>query len=333
MKEWVDYTKLDVVKKELSFQNEEREKRAAELVIAITELAFQNEEKEKRAAELAYANIELAFQNEEREKRAAELVIAKTELVFQNDAKGKRAAELIIANTELTFQNEEKEKRAAELVICNTELAFQNDEKEKRAAELTKSKINLRDSLHGTVNAIAKAVEAKDPYTAGHQRKVADIACAIAEEMGLSDKLIEGVRMGATIHDIGKIQTPAEILSKPGDLSKAEYQLIQSHVDAGYEILKDIKFPWPIAEIAYQHHERINGTGYPQGLKGEEICLEAKIVAVADVVEAMSAHRPYRAALGIDCALDEIKTQRGILYDPMVVDACLKVFEKNILQP
>jgi len=179
--------------------------------------------------------------------------------------------------------------------------AFLRDITDKNRArdELLKSHFDLKDSLAGTVRAISKAVEARDPYTAGHQRRVADIACAIAEEMDLNDDQIEGVRMGEIIHDIGKIQTPAEILSKPSKLSEIEYQLIQAHAALGYDILKDIKFPWPVADIAHQHHERVNGKGYPQGLKGEEICLEARIVAVADVVEAISSHRPYRAALGI----------------------------------
>lgn len=249
------------------------------------------------------------FKGLDKEKLAAELVIAKQE-------KEKRADELVIAN-------QEKEKRAAELVIANLE-------KEKREIELLKSRIDLKESLIGTITAMSRVVEARDPYTAGHQSRVADIACAIAEEMGLNEDQVEGIRMGATIHDIGKIQTPAEILSKPTKLSALEYLLIQEHAAKGYEILKDIKFPWPVAEIAYQHHERIDGSGYPQGLKGEEICLEARIVAVADVVEAMSSHRPYRAALGIEVALDEIKANRGILYDPVAVDACLKAHEKKM---
>ncbi|MDQ6967411.1 MAG: PAS domain S-box protein [Mariprofundaceae bacterium] len=197
--------------------------------------------------------------------------------------------------------------------------------------DLKESHDSLLRSLEGTIQAIAMAVEARDPYTAGHQRRVANIAVIIAREMGLDDKIVTGILWGATIHDIGKIHLPAEILSKPSRLSKLEYSLIQEHAQVGYEILKNIKFPWPIANIAHQHHERIDGSGYPQGLKGDEICLEARIVAVADVVEAISSHRPYRAALGIEVALDEIKAKRGIFYDPAAVDACLKACEENKL--
>ncbi|MDX8377971.1 MAG: PAS domain S-box protein [Mariprofundales bacterium] len=204
--------------------------------------------------------------------------------------------------------------------------------KVKSRNELINAHSELMDSLVGTINAISKAVEAKDPYTAGHQRRVADIACAIAREMGLSSDQVQGIFMGGMIHDIGKLQTPSDLLSKPTKLKAIEYRLIQEHAVTGYEILKDIKFPWPVAEIAYQHHERINGTGYPQGLKGEEICLEARIVAVADVVEAISSHRPYRPALGINIAIDEIKAKRGIFYDSEVVDACLKAVEENKIE-
>jgi len=140
---------------------------------------------------------------------------------------------------------------------------------------------------------------------------------------------VEGIRIAATIHDIGKIKLPAELLSKPSKLSDIEYQLIQSHPDAGYTILKDIEFPWPVAEVVYQHHERMDGSGYPQGLKGIEICLEARIVAVADVVEAMASHRPYRASLGLGLALEEVRAHRGALYDEVVVDACLKLFAEK----
>ena len=176
---------------------------------------------------------------------------------------------------------------------------------------------------------MSRTVEARDPYTAGHQRRVADIASAIAEEMGLIEDQVEGIRLGAIIHDIGKIQSPAEILSKPTKLTEIEYKLIKAHAATGYDILKDIKFPWPVADIAHQHHERMDGSGYPQGLKGNEICIEARIVAVADVLEAISAHRPYRAALGSQIAIKEITENRGTLYDSIVVDACLIAFENN----
>jgi PAS domain S-box-containing protein/putative nucleotidyltransferase with HDIG domain len=187
----------------------------------------------------------------------------------------------------------------------------------------------LRQSLEGTIQAIASAVEARDPYTAGHQCRVADLATAIARGMGLEKEQVEGVHMGATIHDIGKIHLPAEILSKPSKLTDIEYSLIQGHPRIGCDILKNIEFPWPVADIVYQHHERVDGSGYPQGLKGEEICLEARIVAVADVVEAMASHRPYRPGLGIDKALAEIKRGRGSIYDAKVADACLRLFRED----
>jgi len=202
-------------------------------------------------------------------------------------------------------------------------------ERDRAMAQNEQHLARMHESLAGTVNAIARAVEARDPYTAGHQRRVAILACTIAASMGLDESRIEGIRMGATIHDIGKIQVPAEILTKPAKLSDIEYAIIKEHPGVGFEILKDIRFPWPIANIAYQHHERMDGSGYPQGLKGEEICLEARIVAVADVVEAMASHRPYRAGLGMDKALAEIRQNRGILYDTVVADACLRLFEEG----
>jgi putative nucleotidyltransferase with HDIG domain len=172
-------------------------------------------------------------------------------------------------------------------------------------------------------------VETKDAYTAGHQRRVANLARAIAAEMGLSPEQIDGIRMAAVIHDLGKISVPAEILSKPIGLNDLEYGLIKIHPQVGYDILKEIEFPWPVAQIVLQHHERMDGSGYPQGLLGEEIILEARILAVADVVEAMASHRPYRPPHGVDKALEEISRNRGILYDPEVVDACLKLFNEK----
>lgn len=180
------------------------------------------------------------------------------------------------------------------------------------------------EALISAVGAIAATVELRDPYTAGHQRHVADIAVAIASEMQLSADQIEGIRLAAIIHDVGKIGVPAEILSKPTKLSKLEFSLIQTHAEAGYDLLKAIPFEWPIAEMVHQHHERMDGSGYPQGLVGAEIELGARIIAVADVVDSMSSHRPYRAALGIDKALEELVKGRGTIYDANVVDACLK---------
>jgi len=181
-------------------------------------------------------------------------------------------------------------------------------------------------TIRGVAQAIATVVEVRDPYTAGHQRRVSQLAVAIAREMGLPRERIEGLRVAALLHDIGKVRVPSDILNKPGSLAEPERAIIQTHPEEGYRILKEIDFPWPVAEIVLQHYERLDGSGYPQGLKGEEILLEARILAVADVVEAMSYHRPYRPALGIDKALEEISKKKGVLYDPKVVDACLALF-------
>ncbi|MFO7558212.1 MAG: response regulator [Desulfobacterales bacterium] len=202
--------------------------------------------------------------------------------------------------------------------------------------EMDKSNIKLQDALDGlrknlsgTIQVIVSTVEHRDPYTSGHQQRVADLARAIAREMRLSEDIIEGIHMAGLIHDLGKIAIPSEILSKPVRLTDLEFALIKTHPQVGYDILKDIKFPWPVAEITYQHHERIDGSGYPRGLKGENILHEARIMAVADVVEAMASHRPYRPALGINAALEEILKNKGKSYDLHVADACLEVFRKG----
>ncbi|KQC06259.1 MAG: hypothetical protein APR62_08120 [Smithella sp. SDB] len=191
---------------------------------------------------------------------------------------------------------------------------------------------SLRKAFGVTMQVMVSAVEMRDPYTAGHQVRAADIARTIATEMGLPPEKIDGIRMAGAIHDIGKLSIPAEILSKPTKLTDIEFSLIKEHAHSGYEMLKDVESPWPLAEIIYQHHERINGTGYPRNLKGDEILIEARILAVADVVEAMASHRPYRASLGIEAALEEIEKNKGILYDVDVVDACLKLFRENKYQ-
>lgn len=188
----------------------------------------------------------------------------------------------------------------------------------------------LRKALGGTVQAIASVVETKDPYTAGHQRRVADLARAMGTEMHLNLDQIEGLRMAGIIHDIGKISVPAEILSTPRRLTPIEFSLIKMHAQSGYEILKDVDFPWPIARMVLEHHERMDGSGYPNGLTGKDILLESRILAVADVVEAMATHRPYRPSLGLEAALEEISSKQDILYDPNVVSVCLRIFkEKN----
>ncbi len=184
----------------------------------------------------------------------------------------------------------------------------------------------LGQSLEATIGAVAATIDMRDPYTADHQQRVSHLAPAIASAMGLPPLTITGIRLASTIHDIGKICVPLEILSRPGALTKDEFALVKVHVAAGYDILKNIAFPWPVADIVMQHHERLDGSGYPQNLAADQILPEAKILAVADVVEAMCSHRPYRAARGIDAALDEITKNRGKLYDPQAVDACLGLF-------
>lgn len=189
---------------------------------------------------------------------------------------------------------------------------------------------SLQKALEGIIQAMARTVESRDPYTAGHQRRVADLSVAIAIEMNIPKDQIEGVRMGGIIHDLGKIAVPAEILSKPSRLTEIEFAFIKTHPRKGYDIISDIEFPWPITQMVLQHHEKMNGSGYPQGLTGEDILLEARILCVADVTEAMASHRPYRPALGIDKALDEISKNKGIFYDPEVADALLRLKKSEI---
>jgi PAS domain S-box-containing protein len=202
-------------------------------------------------------------------------------------------------------------------------------ERKRSEEQLQHSYDKLRETLIATVNILASTIEMRDPYTAGHQRRVTTLACAIAEEMGLSDDQFDGLRMAGLIHDLGKINVPAEILSKPGQINDIEFSIIRYHPQICHDLLKTIELPWPVAKIVLHHHERINGSGYPQGLKGDAIMLEARILAVADVVEAMASHRPYRPALGIKRALEEITKNKGVLYDPAVVDACNKLFTEK----
>ena len=195
--------------------------------------------------------------------------------------------------------------------------------------ELQKTLGRLRKSIDTTIGVLVSAVESRDPYTAGHQLRVADLARAIATEMGLPQDKIDGIRMAGSIHDIGKLSIPVEILSKPTKLTDIEFTLIKGHSKIGYEMLKDVESPWPLAQIVYQHHERMNGTGYPRNLKGDEILMEARIMTVADVVEAIASHRPYRAALGVEIALEEIEKNKGVFYDATVADACLRLFREK----
>lgn len=195
-------------------------------------------------------------------------------------------------------------------------------EVEERTAE-------LRKILRGVIYALTMTIEYRDPYTAGHQQRVSDLACEIAKEMGFSKDDIIGIGIAGALHDIGKIAVPAEILSKPARLSKPEFEIIKNHSQVGYDILKSIKFPWPVAQIVLQHHERMDGSGYPNGLLGQEILIEARILGLADIVEAMASHRPYRPTLGIDKALEEISINKGNLYDIEASNACLKIFKEK----
>ena len=202
-------------------------------------------------------------------------------------------------------------------------------EEKRTAEELRQTSLRLQRAIEGAINAVALTTEIRDPYTAGHQHRVAKLACSIGRELGLSNEQIEGVRVAGTLHDIGKIYVPAEILSRPGRLRQNEINLVRDHAQVGYDLLSTIEFPWPVAQIVLQHHERINGSGYPLGLSGGDILIEAKIMSVADVVEAMASHHPYRPALSIEEALLEILQQRGVLFSPEAVDACIKVFTQK----
>ncbi len=226
--------------------------------------------------------------------------------------------------------NKELEKRVqertAEISKANEALQVEITERKHAEDALKESYEKLQSALEGIIHALSSTVEKRDPYTAGHQQRVTTLACAIATEMGLPEEKVDGIRMIGVIHDLGKIYVPAEILSKPGQLNEVEFKMIRAHAKVGYDILKKVEFPWPIAQVIVQHHERIDGSGYPSGLSGENILLEAKIIGVADVFEAISSHRPYRPALGIDKAIEEISQKKGTLYDPEVVDACLRLF-------
>jgi putative nucleotidyltransferase with HDIG domain len=221
------------------------------------------------------------------------------------------------------------EKRTAELVRSNRMLKIEIENRKRMAQELQQSVEKLKNAMHSTIQAISMTVEKRDPYTFGHQQRVAILARAIASELDLAADQVESIYMAAAIHDIGKISLPAEILVKPVQLSDIEICLIQAHAQAGFDILKGIDFPWPIAEIVLQHHERLDGSGYPLGLEGEKIRLEARIICVADVVETMASHWPYRPSIGMDKALEEISLNRGVLYDPRAVDACLRLFKEK----
>jgi PAS domain S-box-containing protein/putative nucleotidyltransferase with HDIG domain len=386
-------------------QVEEKDKRAAELVIANKELAFQNEEKADRAAELIIANKELAFQNKEKDKRAAELVIANKELAFQKEAlkqSEEKYRSLVVnindviytlnAEGHITYISPVVERLAAYKAVeiigklfmsyihpedqhgllesfkrtlsgqvepaefrllrkdgtsiyvraLNRALAengqvsltgvLSDITESKRAEErLRESHTKLAKTFEQTVESLSSIAEMRDPYTAGHQVRVAKLAREIASEIGMSTEQMSAIRTAALLHDIGKIIVPPEILNKPGKLNVLERSFVEAHAQASYEILKTIEFEFPIAEIILQHHEKLDGSGYPRGLSGDSILKEARVLAVADVIEAMASHRPYRPALPLKTALEEISSHRGAFYDADVVDACLRLFlEKGL---
>jgi HD-GYP domain-containing protein (c-di-GMP phosphodiesterase class II) len=211
------------------------------------------------------------------------------------------------------------------VVIVTSDITERRQAQEKLKETLGKLQLSLR----GIIQVTSRIVETRDSYTAGHQRRVTALSRAIALEMGLTEDRVEGLCLAGDIHDLGKISVPAEILSKPTRLTEFEFRLIQNHPRVAYDILKEINFPWPIAEIILQHHERMDGSGYPQGLRGTDILPEARILAVADVVEAIASHRPYRPALGVEAGLEELEQKKGILYDPHVVKACLTLFREK----
>ncbi len=221
------------------------------------------------------------------------------------------------------------QERTVELTKLNEQLQIEIEQRKRTQEKLNHSYLQLQQSLDELVNAMSLTLEERDPYTAGHQRRTTDLALAIAKEMGLPEHETKGLQMAGLIHDMGKISVPGEILSKPGRLNDAELQLIKRHPQVAYDILKQIEFPWAVDQIVLQHHEKLDGSGYPQGLLGNAILLESRILCVADVVETMETHRPYRPSLGRDAALCEISKNRGVLYDPEVVDACLRLFRET----
>jgi putative nucleotidyltransferase with HDIG domain len=235
----------------------------------------------------------------------------------------------------------QENKRLVELIkIKNKELLALNKILEKRTKDKTDDLLaqaeKLKESykksqiiLDGIVKTLSMIVETRDPYTSGHEDQVAKISCKIAKEMKLSEEQITAIHVAATLHDIGKISVPSEILNKPGRLNDLEREIIKTHCKVANDLLINIEFPYPVAEIIFQHHERMDGSGYPRGLKGDNIAIEARIIGAADVMDAMSSYRPYRPALGVDAAMEEIVKFRGITYDPAVVDACVKIYKNT----
>ncbi|MCX7705409.1 MAG: HD-GYP domain-containing protein [bacterium] len=252
------------------------------------------------------------------------------QIIQKMDKKIEHHTEILHINDfwyELTLHSilEQTEKNGKILIILRNITHLKEMEK-----GLTETHQKLKKAFHGIVNALSTTIEKRDPFTAGHERRVAQIAQALAISLGIRSDMVEGLLVAGLLHDVGKIVVPAEILSKPGTLNPHEYNIVKSHPAAGYEILKKVEFPWPVADIVLQHHERLNGTGYPNQLTKEKIIFESRILAVADVVEAMLSQRPYRKAKTVDQVISELQEQKGILFDEKIVDACVQLFkEKN----
>jgi len=269
--------------------------------------------------------LEKTFRQLELRNRSLEDEAAKRAVQMDKDAaeRLRMEKELRLARTELDRQ---VDKRTEELSQANDDLHGKVLETRRAEDHLQSSLDRQEKALEGALKAMSLTLEIRDPYMAGHQHRVSSLAVAIAQEMNLPWDKIEGLRLAGIIHDIGKIAVPTEIMTKLGGLTKTEFKLIKDHPRVGYEIVKDIAFPWPVAHIILQHHERLDGSGYPEGLVGDAILPEAQILAVADVVEAICALRPYRPAIGLEKALEEARKGRGILYDTRIVDACIKLF-------
>lgn len=318
--------------------SEQHEKEFSDKVItSIPGLVYMYDDQYRLMRWNRYHEEELGYSDEELKDKFALDFFAATK-----HAKIKAALASLAAGEQVQFEEEllRKDGREISYLLTNVPLdingkhcflgtALNISHLKQAERELERKSQESKNALIGTVIAVSKAMEARDPYTAGHQQRVADIAVAIAEKLGMDDYRIEGLRLGAAVHDIGKLAIPVEMLVKPTRLNPLEYSVIQTHAQAGADILKEVSFPWPILEIISQHHERLDGSGYPKGLKSDEICLEARIVAVADVFEAMSAHRPYRPALGIAPAVAELHKNRGIIYDAAVVDALLQLLDED----
>jgi putative nucleotidyltransferase with HDIG domain len=272
--------------------------------------------------------LEETFRELESRNRSLEQAAGKRSTQMDKDAAERLRIEKELRLARIEIDNL-VDKRTEELARVNTELHGQVLETRRSEDFLQSSLDRLERSLEGTFRAMSMTLEMRDPYMSGHQQRVSSLAVSIAQEMNLPWEKIEGLRFAGIIHDIGKIVAPSEITAKPGKLTAPEYQLIKEHPRAGFELVKDIAFPWPVAHIILQHHERLDGSGYPEGLVGDAILTEARILAVADVVEAVCSLRPYRPALGIEKALEEIRRGRGIRYDARVVDVCVKLFREG----